>query len=211
MKILTRRDAIRIGQNIYYIKPCTKGHTDGRFVSNSKCIKCNELKKSSKSKDIINEMKITKKESKKNQVSQMIKNSTKPINGYVLIAGVYCKKQDRLKKIKAFKDIKSPLVKKARSDLAILIGRIKRNSKLDIVSNLGYSARQLKNHLEKSFEHGMNFNNMGKWHIDHIIPVYKYTLSNGDYSEDGFSKLVNDMNNLQPLWAIDNHKKSCKF
>ena len=49
----------------------------------------------------------------------------------------------------------------------------------------------------------MSWDNYGKWHIDHIIP-----LSSAN-SEDDIYKLCN-YTNLQPLWAEDNLKKSNK-
>lgn len=36
---------------------------------------------------------------------------------------------------------------------------------------LGYSDADLKSHLERQFLSGMTWENMGKWHIDHIVPV----------------------------------------
>ena len=50
----------------------------------------------------------------------------------------------------------------------------------------------------------MSWDNYGKWHIDHIIP-----LSSAN-SEDDIYKLCH-YTNLQPLWAEDNLKKSNKI
>jgi hypothetical protein len=49
----------------------------------------------------------------------------------------------------------------------------------------------------------MTWDNQGKWHIDHIIP-----LSSGN-TEEEIIKLCH-YTNLQPLWAIDNMKKGSK-
>ena len=46
----------------------------------------------------------------------------------------------------------------------------------------------------------MNWENYGEWHIDHIIPVSKF-------SKDTPMDVVNALDNLQPLWGIDNLKK----
>jgi hypothetical protein len=69
---------------------------------------------------------------------------------------------------------------------------------------LGYSAEDLKNHLESLFTDGMSWDNYGQWHIDHIIP-----LSSAN-TEDEICALFN-YKNLQPLWASDNFKKSDKI
>lgn len=69
---------------------------------------------------------------------------------------------------------------------------------------LGYSAIELKKHLESKFSENMTWNNWGKWHIDHIKPVSSF-----DKSEK--PSVVNSLNNLQPLWANDNLKKGKKI
>ena len=69
---------------------------------------------------------------------------------------------------------------------------------------LGYSALELKEHIEKQFTDGMSWDNWGKWHIDHIKPVSKF-----DKSEK--ISIINSLDNLQPLWAKDNLTKSNKF
>ena len=70
---------------------------------------------------------------------------------------------------------------------------------------LGCSIPELKIHLEKQFKNGMNWDNYGKWHIDHIIPLSKFDLFN--IKEQ---KKACYYTNLQPLWAKDNLKKGNK-
>lgn len=50
----------------------------------------------------------------------------------------------------------------------------------------------------------MNWENYVKWHIDHIIPL------SSAKTEIEMCVLFN-FNNLQPLWASDNFKKSDKI
>lgn len=71
---------------------------------------------------------------------------------------------------------------------------------------LGYTMEQLKEHLEKQFLDGMTWDNYGEWHIDHIKPVSK-TILFGTIEE---VKESSKLENLQPLWAIDNIKKGNK-
>jgi hypothetical protein len=59
------------------------------------------------------------------------------------------------------------------------------------------------NHIEGLFTEGMTWNNQGRWHIDHIIPLASAK------TQEEIIKLFN-YKNLQPLWAIDNILKSNK-
>lgn len=69
---------------------------------------------------------------------------------------------------------------------------------------LGYSPKDLKEHLEKQFKDGMNWDNYGEWHIDHIIPI-----SSATNLEEGIK--LSKLENLQPLWGVDNIRKGNKF
>jgi hypothetical protein len=69
---------------------------------------------------------------------------------------------------------------------------------------LGENWNVVKEHFESLFTEGMNWDNMGEWHIDHIIP-----LSTAN-SEDDIINLCN-YKNLQPLWEKDNLEKSNKI
>jgi len=71
---------------------------------------------------------------------------------------------------------------------------------------LGCSIEELKNHLQQLFTEGMSFDNYGEWHIDHKIPCDSFDLA----KEDDRIKCFH-FSNLQPLWAIDNLKKSNKI
>jgi hypothetical protein len=73
------------------------------------------------------------------------------------------------------------------------------------VADLGCSIKELKLYLEKKFEIGMTWDNYGRWHIDHIIPLSSFDLTNREHV-----KKVCNYTNLQPLWAEDNLKKWAK-
>lgn len=62
----------------------------------------------------------------------------------------------------------------------------------------------LKKYIEKQFKEGMGWNNYGKWHIDHIVPL---SIAKTDIE---IKKLCH-YSNLQPLWAEDNIRKSNKI
>jgi hypothetical protein len=58
--------------------------------------------------------------------------------------------------------------------------------------------------IEKKFKNGMTWDNYGKWHIDHIIP-----LASAKNIED-ITRLCH-YTNLQPLWADENIEKNDKI
>jgi len=90
---------------------------------------------------------------------------------------------------------------------SVLYNTLKRvGSKKESKTNelLGYSPIELKEHIEKKFIDGMFWDNWGKWHLDHIKPVSSF-----DKSEK--MSIINSLDNLQPLWAVDNLKKSNKI
>lgn len=74
------------------------------------------------------------------------------------------------------------------------------------IKDMGCSLQELKNHLENRFIDGMNWSNHGQWHIDHIIPLYSFDLTD----REQLLKACN-YKNLQPLWAKDNLSKGHKI
>jgi hypothetical protein len=73
---------------------------------------------------------------------------------------------------------------------------------------IGCTPEKLKLHLESQFKGGMTWTNYGYygWHIDHIIPCDSFDLSKPEEQKKCFH-----YTNLQPLWALDNLKKSNKI
>jgi hypothetical protein len=73
---------------------------------------------------------------------------------------------------------------------------------------LGYSRDDLVRRLESLFQSGMSWDNYGKWHVDHIRPVSSFAFTGLDDPE--FRRCW-ALENLQPLWAADNIRKSNKW
>ena len=69
---------------------------------------------------------------------------------------------------------------------------------------LGASLQEIKKHIEFKFREGMTWDNYGKWHADHIIPI------SSAKTKDEMIKLCH-YTNLQPLWALDNLRKGKKI
>jgi hypothetical protein len=83
---------------------------------------------------------------------------------------------------------------------------ITRNDKSNSTMNLiGCSIYELLQHIEKQFTDGMSWNNYGQWHIDHIKPCASFDLTDTEQQKRCFN-----YTNLQPLWAVDNIRKSDK-
>lgn len=75
------------------------------------------------------------------------------------------------------------------------------------IDRFGYTVDQLREHLERQFQDGMSWEIFGKGeiHIDHVLPVSMFDLSDEDERRACFS-----LANLQPLWSTDNLQKSAK-
>jgi hypothetical protein len=73
---------------------------------------------------------------------------------------------------------------------------------------VGYTLKNLMKHLEKQFVSGMNWENYGKWHVDHIIPqsVFGYV----DINDLDFGRCW-ALTNLRPMWWRDNVSKRDKI
>ena len=71
---------------------------------------------------------------------------------------------------------------------------------------VGCSFEDLKAHLESQFKDGMNWENYGQWHVDHIRPCVSFDLAKKSEQLECFH-----YTNLQPLWAEENIKKSDKY
>lgn len=90
-------------------------------------------------------------------------------------------------------------------NLRVRTNRLLRGQKLvSAVRDLGCSLDLFKQHLEEQFTSEMNWNNYGTvWHIDHILPLANYQLSD----RGTFRRLVH-YTNLQPLLVRANLSKS---
>jgi hypothetical protein len=103
-------------------------------------------------------------------------------------------------------DINFKLSKSLRSRLS---HAIRDNQKTgSAVKDLGCSVGEFKVYLESKFHPEMSWDNYGPkgWHIDHILPLSKFDLSNHEEL-----KKACHYTNLQPMWAEDNWSKGAKW
>lgn len=80
--------------------------------------------------------------------------------------------------------------------------QFKKSAKTETI--LGCTILEFRNHIESKFIDGMNWNNQGEWHLDHIKPLALAT------TEEEVIEF-NHYTNFQPLWASDNFKKGSKY
>lgn len=96
-----------------------------------------------------------------------------------------------------------PLAKLRKTLRVRLYSALTKNQKAgSAVRDLGCTIEELKNYLEGKFKEGMNWDNHGEWHIDHIKPLSKFDLSIPEQFKEACH-----YTNLQPLWAKDNLSK----
>ncbi len=81
-----------------------------------------------------------------------------------------------------------------------------KNKSDSIINIIGCTIDELIIHLENQFQPGMNWDNHGLWHIDHIIPCAAFDLTKEEEQKKCFH-----YTNLQPLWAKDNISKGTKI
>ena len=122
----------------------------------------------------------------------------------------YIKNKDKINKYKKewFRNkMKTDYLFNLKHSTRRLIGMCLRNNGYSKTSKtfkiLGCTPIEFKEYLEKQFTDGMSWDNQGKWHLDHIYPI---SLAK---DEEELIRL-NHYTNFQPLWAIDNIRKSNK-
>lgn len=72
---------------------------------------------------------------------------------------------------------------------------------------LQYTPDELINHLELQFKETMTWDNYGEWHVDHKLPITYFNIS--EMGDEEFMRCWS-LDNLQPMWGIENIRKSNK-
>jgi len=122
----------------------------------------------------------------------------------------WCK--DNVEKIKGYRNnryntnLKYKLSAVLRSrHIKALKGLMKKETAKEL---LGCYPEELKVYLQTKFKKGMSWNNWSYrgWHIDHIIPIASFDLTDIKQQKKAFH-----YTNLQPLWRKENMLKSDKL
>jgi hypothetical protein len=147
---------------------------------------------------------------------QILKNCKEYVNKYKEKTIIYQKeyREKNKKKLQKQHDIKRKI--RLKTDLNY---RIKYNLRVRLykalhrkqkvkttIELLGCSIEFLRGWIAQQFQVGMNWNNYGKWEIDHIKPCSSFDLSKPSEQKECFH-----YTNLQPLWESDNIKKHTKI
>lgn len=103
-------------------------------------------------------------------------------------------------------DINHRLAGSLRARIRQAIKRDKTTKSFSTMKLVGCTIEELKNHLKSQFDNKMNWQNYGSWHVDHIIPVTAFNLSDPEQQKECFH-----FTNLQPLWGTENLRKSNKY
>lgn len=80
-----------------------------------------------------------------------------------------------------------------------LKGNLKKNKTFNLI---GCTPEYFKEYISSLFTSNMSWDNYGEWHIDHIIPCFKFDLSNETEQRRCFH-----YTNQRPLWAEENLKR----
>jgi hypothetical protein len=122
----------------------------------------------------------------------------------------YCANRDRVLDYRKSRWAESPVLRLLawqRTSLHRLLKdkRIPANS--SCAEMLGYTASELRAHIERQFTKGMRWDLVGSdIHIDHIHPVAAFV-------RDGITdaKIIHALPNLRPMWADENRAKRDKI
>ena len=230
MLIITREEAQEQGLTKYFTgKPCKHGHLAERYVNQNACIECKILQRKkfySKNKDKIQDYnkkyktenpEIIKQNSKKylskrnklkhnaarrNYYHQKVKNSDQLLEKKRKRNREW-RKKDHAKRYTTDPDYRCN--KMVRNILDRTLKASMKNKEGRTHELLGYTAQEFRQHIERQFQKGMNWDNHGEWHIDHIHPISRFI-------EEGITdpKIINALSNLTPIWKTNNLSKGAK-
>lgn len=213
----SRKEATELGVNSYFTGiPCKRGHIGLRSTNKSQCMDCKQTKEfkaqraleSSQYHKDNREEALKKMKVRNKAYYQANKERIKMQTSEYQAKNSHARNQYKMKWVrergKTDSEFKALLcLRKMVSRALGLSGERKYKRTLDY---LPYTSEALVAHLEAQFTKGMSWDNHGDWHIDHIKPISAFMASG-----DSDPATVNALDNLQPLWAVDNLRKGAKY
>ena len=98
------------------------------------------------------------------------------------------------------------LASRVRSRISVAMRRLGGKNGNKTKDLIGCSFEFLKEHIESQFKTGMSWENRSSFHIDHIRPLASFDLTDPEQL-----KAACHWTNLQPLYPIENIRKSDKY
>lgn len=192
-------------------KSCKSIYIKEYYLANKEKVKISVRKYFEENKDNLLEKQKVRKEGIKKELSSYLKEYRK-LNKSELDSKRKKYNEDNKERInetrkKRYKvRIKTDLEFKLKKIHRNLLKRVLKYKKHERTSELlGYTSIELRENIESKFKAGMSWDNYGEWEIDHIKPVSSFDLENTDPS------IVSSLDNLQPLWELENIKKSNNY
>lgn len=180
-----------------YCKPCRRQRSSEYSLENTKKVQETRKQHYLKNKERVN--KRNRAYHKTNYVALEAKKKIWLENN----KEQYLSYRRRYKKERKGKNLTYKLAENLRNRLyyALKVKSWKKSTHFSVY--IGCEQDFLKQHLEKQFQPGMSWENYGQWHIDHIKPLGIAKTENEIYELCHYT-------NLQPLWAVENIRKSNK-
>ena len=228
--VITRSEAKAKGLTRYFTgKPCKRGHLSERRVSSLCCLECDADRSrryyKENREDILTKKRVYRSENyekERKREAEYSKRNRDARRAYSRMYGeenkeyftAYNREYYRTNKRKILDANNSYARMRRKHDpgfrmmesMRKMLSRVmeRQNTatprRTEII--IGYTRNELVAHLESQFQEGMSWNNYGKWHIDHIIPIDHF-IKSGERNP----AVINALENLQPLWAQDNLSK----
>lgn len=180
------------------VVPCKRGHLGDRYSGTGGCVECSKNRQAKRHAENREEQNRKRKERRLANIHQERKTGRdyREKNKEEVQ-----RKHTALRRRKRHTDPLFALKHSIRSLISGSINRsgYKKNAKTEQI--LGCTIHFFKEHLERQFLKGMNWENRHLWHIDHITPVAAAKC------EDDIIAL-NRFTNLRPMWAKDNIAKT---
>lgn len=199
MNLTSICEARETGATTYFTgKPCKHGHASLRVTANGTCVECAKVA----SKKVYEKDAEAK---RKKQQEYYASNRERRLAYACAYREANKAKANQRHGIRYSADPEYRMYFKVRR----LLRRVSESAGLAQAyrsSVLGYTSQELAAHMEAQFLDGMTWANAGDWHVDHIKPI-------ASFFQEGVTDpaVINDLSNLQPLWAEDNLRKGSKY
>lgn len=210
MEIISRKEAKEKGLKRYFTgKPCKYGYIAEKLLVGG-CLECKRIR--SRKYRVENWDRISeyhKKYNKENQ-AEIAKRSSeyykKTIEKSKATKRAYYHANKKSLSVKAKEYYRKNVMQYFIRSTVRRVEDNWRGKRDEMEVLLGYSLSDLKHHLESQFKDGMLWENRSEWHIDHIKPIKAFL-------DEGITdpKIINALDNLQPLWAHENLSKGAKY